>query len=138
MTTIAILENKISAARKYLNILKEYRHLPIKEIINNLDKKGATERYLYLASQATIDLADAVVAYKKFRKPTTMSEAFHILEENKIIGQALTRRMVGMVGFRNVVTHDYEKIDYEIVEKVLKSGLDDIVKFIEIIEEKMK
>lgn len=137
MTTISIVENKISSVKKYLKILENYRKLSIKEILNSVDKKGAVERYLYLAAQATIDLAEAFISYKKYRKPTTLSEAFYILEENKIIKNDLREKMVGMVGFRNVVSHDYDKIDYEIVEEVLRSGLDDVEEFVGIIEDKI-
>lgn len=71
MTNLSVIENKISAARKYLKILEGYKKYPKEGIKNNLDIRGAVERYLYLAVQATIDLAEAVIAYKKFRKPTT-------------------------------------------------------------------
>ena len=84
MTNLSVIENKISSIKKYLKITERYKKHSREEIENNIDIKGAVERYLYLAAQATIDLAEAVIAYKNFRKPTTMSEAFHILEENKI------------------------------------------------------
>ena len=137
MATISVVENKISSVKKYLKILEDYRRISIEDILNNIDKKGAVERYLYLAAQAAIDLANAYISYKKFRKPQTMSEVFYILEENKIIKDDLRKKMVGMVGFRNVLSHDYDKIDYEIVGEVLKNGLDDIVEFMGIIEKEI-
>ena len=30
--------------------------------------------------------------------------------------------MIGMVGFRNVVAHDYEKINYDLVHRNFTSG----------------
>ncbi len=133
MTTLSIVENKISSVKKYLKILERYKNISTKEIENHLEKRGAIERYLYLVAQATIDLAETVVAYKHLRKPTTMSESFYILNEEKIIPADLTEKMVKLTGFRNIMAHDYEKIDYAVVENVLKSGLKDIEKFIKII-----
>jgi len=130
MTNSAVIENKISAAKKYLKILERYKKYSRKEIEDNLDVKGAVERYLYLAVQAAIDLAEAAVAYKNFRKPTTMVEVFYILEEEKIISKDLTEKMTKMVGFRNVVAHDYEKINYDIVYDVLQKKLKDIENFL--------
>jgi len=114
-----VIENKLSAVQKYLTILERYKNLDIREIENDIDKKGALERYLYLVAQAAIDLAESVVAHRKYRKPTTMSDAFYILNEENIISVELTDKMVKMTGFRNVVARDYEKIDYEIVKNVL-------------------
>ena len=133
MTNISVIENKISAVKKYLKILTRYNKYSRQEIEDNLDIRGAVERYLYLAVQATIDLADSVIAYKKFRKPSTMSESFHILQEEQIIPIELADKMVKMTGFRNIIAHDYEKINYDIVYDVLQNRLKDIEEFIEII-----
>jgi uncharacterized protein YutE (UPF0331/DUF86 family) len=85
--------------------------------------------------QATIDLSEAMIAYRSLRKPTTMSEAFYILNEEKIISDKLTQAMIKMTGFRNIVTHDYEKLDYDIVYDILHIGLKDIEKFVKEISE---
>lgn len=115
MSSIKVIENKISSVKKYLKILERYRNYTKEKIEDNIDIRGAVERYLYLAIQATIDLAEAVIAYRSFRKPTTMSEAFDILKEEGIIPSGLATKLVKMVGFRNIITHNYEKLDYEIV-----------------------
>jgi len=138
MTELSVIENRISLVRKYLKTLERYRNLDIREISSDVDKKGAVERYLYLASQATIDLADAVISFKKFRKPTSMSESFHILNEERVIPNDLTEKMVKMTGFRNVVAHDYEKINYEIVSNIRKKSLDDIETFAKTISDYFK
>lgn len=135
MTNLTVIENKISAVKKYLKLLERYQKYSRKEIEENLDVRGALERYLYLAAQSTIDLAEAVVAYKDFRKPTTMNEAFHILNEENIIDYELSEKMVKMVGFRNVIAHDYEKVNYDIVYETLQKRLKDIEDFLKIISE---
>jgi uncharacterized protein YutE (UPF0331/DUF86 family) len=137
MSNIKAIENKISSARKYSAILKRYKKLTKEKIRNNTDIRGAVERYLYLETQAVIYLAEAVIAHNDFRKPTTMSEAFYILNEEKIISDKLTKKLVSMVGFRNVLAHDYEDIDYDIVYNVLQQGLNDIEFFLKIISQKL-
>ena len=137
MSNIKIIENKISSAKKYLKILQRYRKYSQEEIQNNIDIRGAVERYLYLAVQSAIDLAEAVIAYKDFRKPATMSEAFYILNEEGFIQDKLTDKLVKMAGFRNIIAHDYEDIDYDIVCNVLQKGLNDIEGFLGKIREKI-
>ena len=130
MTNQSVIENKISAIRKYLNILERYKKYSRQEIEQDVDIRGAVERYLYLATQATIDLAEAVIAYRRYRKPTTMTDAFYILNEEGVVPNELTEKMVGMVGFRNVVAHDYDRINYDITYDILQNGLKDIEEFI--------
>lgn len=130
MTNIAVIENKASAVKRYLKILGRYKKYSKKRIEEDLDIRGAVERYLYLAVQATIDLAEAVIAYKGLRKPATMSEAFYILQDEGIISSGLTSKMAKMVGFRNIIAHDYEKINYDIVYDVLHKGIKDINGFL--------
>ena len=130
MTNQSVIENKISAIRKYLNILERYKKYSRQEIEQDVDIRGAVERYLYLATQATIDLAEAVIAYRRYRKPTTMTDAFYILNEEGVVPNELTEKMVGMVGFRNVVAHDYDRINYDITYNILQNGLKDIEEFI--------
>jgi uncharacterized protein YutE (UPF0331/DUF86 family) len=130
MTSSSVIENRISAARKYLGILDRYRKFRQEEIENNVDLRGAVERYLYLALQATIDLAEAVIAYKGLRKPSTLSESFHILNEAGVISPELTRNLVRMTGFRNVIAHDYDSLNYDIVYDVLLNKMKDIDEFL--------
>ena len=134
MTNISVIENKVSLIKKYLKILQRYQKYSKKEIVKNVDIRGATERYLYLVVQATIDLAGAIISFKNLRKPTTMSENFYILNEEKIINSDLAEMLIKMTGFRNVIVHDYEEINYDIIYDVLKNRLKDIEKFLKIVE----
>lgn len=138
MTNSIIVENRISTIKKYLKILERYKNYSIEEIKENIDLRGAIERYLYLAVQSTIDLAETVIAQKGFRKPTTLRENFDILQEENIIPIKLTEDLIKMVGFRNIITHSYEKVNYDIVYDILQNRLENIFEFLEIIKEKIK
>ena len=130
MTSIHVVENKISDVRKYLQILERYKGYSRGEIETNIDIRGAVERYLYLATQSAIDLAEAIISFKGLRKPSTLGESFSILCENGIVSAELTQKLIPMAGFRNVIAHDYTKIDYDKVYHVLHHGLQDLEAFI--------
>ncbi len=134
MTNFAIIENKISSVKKYLAILADYKKYARPEIETAVDLRGAIERYLYLAIQAAIDLAEATISYKNLRKPSTLSESFNILEENNLISADLAEKLIKMTGFRNLVAHDYENLNYDIVYDILQNRLPDIEDFIKQIE----
>jgi uncharacterized protein YutE (UPF0331/DUF86 family) len=138
MTSIDVIENKISAVRKYLSILDRYERFTRTEIEKDIDIRGAVERYLYLMTQSTIDLAESIIAYKRLRKPTTMAESFHILHEAGVISGELMQKLVQMTGFRNVIAHAYDDLDYDIVFDVLHNGKKDISAFLEALEYSQK
>ena len=76
MTSRDVIENKISSTRKFLGLLDRYQGYSKAKIQEDIDLKGAIERYLYLAAQSAIDLAEALIAFKNLRKPATMAESF--------------------------------------------------------------
>lgn len=132
MSSKTVIENKISNARKYLKILERYKKYSKEEIVNDIDIRGALERYLYLLTQSVIDCAEAIIAYKKFRKPATLSDAFYILHEELVIPSDVTENMIRMTGFRNTIAHDYELLDYSVVYNTLHNRLQDIQEFLAI------
>jgi len=131
MTSIIVIENKVSSVREYLSILERYKVYTRKQIEEDIDIRGAVERYLYLAVQSAIDLAEALVSAKNLRKPTTFSETFYILEEAGLISLELREELVKMAGFRNIIAHDYADVDYDIVFDVLQDRLADLEKFLQ-------
>jgi uncharacterized protein YutE (UPF0331/DUF86 family) len=134
MTRYQVIENKISFIKEQLGILESYKTHSREQIESDKYIKGSLERYLYLAIQGSIDLAEAFISYRNFRKPSTQGEAFEILRENNIIEEDLTKSLVLMVGMRNIISHAYQKINYDMIFKALHERLQDIEKYIERIE----
>lgn len=128
------IENKISLVHKYIARLEVYKKYSREEIENDQFISGSLERYLYLVVQATIDTAESIIAYRGLRKPATLREEFEVLSEAKIISSELATKLMNMVGFRNVVAHDYTKLDYDVVYIVLHERLGDIEEFLKVAE----
>ena len=84
---------------------------------------------LQRACQQSIDLAMFLVAELSLGIPKDSVGAFTLLKEEGIISEEIFKSMKGMVGFRNVAVHQYQKIDYTIVEIVIKEHLGDFRKY---------
>ncbi len=137
MSSLTVIETKISHIQKYLQLLERYKKFSQEQIEQNQDLKGAVERYLYLGTQAALDLGEAIIAFKDFRRPGTYTEVFYILSEQEFIRKELSEKLVNMTKFRNVIAHDYEKVDFGIVYDALQNRLADIEKFIKAVKEKL-
>lgn len=138
MTNLYIIENKIEAIKKNLKLLKEFRKYSAEVLKSETILNGAVKWYLYLVIQDTISLAEAVIAYKNLRKPTSYRESFYILREEKIISFDLQEALIKMSGFRNLIIHEYDKIDFRKVVETLKNDLRDIEQFLKSITVKLK
>ena len=133
-----MIENKISHIQQRLRVAKQYQEYPISVLEGDPIKRSAVERELYIIAQAVIDLAEAMVAFKKFRKPTTMREAIEILGEEKVLPKEFVADFIKIVGFRNALAHDYEDLRLEVVYDVLQHKLPQVQLFLKYIQKVIK
>lgn len=87
------------------------------------------------ACEQTIDLANHVVRTKKLGVPTDSGESFELLAAVHLIDRALSEKLKRMTGFRNTVVHQYRELDLSIVKRVITSGLDDLLTFVDLVIE---
>ena len=87
------------------------------------------ELNLQRAIQACIDLANVVISKEGLGLPNSYRQSFEILNKHLVIPEALSKKLVAMVGFRNISVHDYDQIKKEIVEAIIGNELGDFEKF---------
>ena len=61
--------------------------------------------------------------------PTSMAAVFDVLHMQGILQTDLLNRMKKAVGFRNLSVHEYDKINWAVVYRILTDHLDDFKKF---------
>jgi len=93
-----------------------------------------TERTLQIAIEACLDLASHVISLKGFREPIDNKDCFEVLLENKLLPVELVQRLKLMAQFRNVVVHDYIRINPDIVYSIVHENIADMVTFAQIID----
>jgi len=81
------------------------------------------------ACQAAIDAAMYVVAREHLGIPQSSAQAFDLLRDTGRIDPKLAGRLRAMVGFRNVAIHQYQRLNIDILERILESGRQDYVDF---------
>jgi uncharacterized protein YutE (UPF0331/DUF86 family) len=95
----------------------------LEDYISNKKEKAACERYFEKIIGAITDVAFYVIKLKKLRIPQDDSDAFEVLKENKIIDDKLAQKLKDAKGMRNILAHEYGKIDDEIVFDSIKDEL---------------
>ena len=119
---LAILEG-------YLEQLGPYRDIDIEAYRQDWRTQRIVERTLHLAIETCMDVADHVVADRRLRVPETGAESFEILAEANLLPRELGASLASMVGFRNILVHDYTRLDPTIVMRVLRTDIDDLSRF---------
>ncbi len=120
---------KLGRLDEYIKYLSEIQKVNKKSFINDYHFYGLAERYLQLAIEVMLDIGKLVVISKNLRRPEDNQDIFVVLEEQKIVSKKLAQKLVGIANFRNILVHDYEKIDREIVYGKLLNNLKDIRDF---------
>ncbi len=96
--------------------------------LTDFDKQDIFVLNLQRAIQAAIDIANLIISANNYRLPNSYKMSFSILQENGWIDSE-TCKMQKMVGFRNIVIHDYQEINIEILKSILTKHLSDFEKF---------
>lgn len=81
------------------------------------------------ACEQAIDLANYVIKTYKMGVPASSAESFELLADQAVIPPALARNLRGMIGFRNIAVHQYQRLDLAIMETIIAVGLDDLLRF---------
>ena len=126
------IKDKVNEIENYLEELGTFIPSSFKEYKSGLEKKAACERYFEKITEAATDLAFLVIKRNKLKIPEDDADAFNILSESGIIDYELASNLKNAKGMRNIISHQYGKIDDEIVfEAITKELKRDISKFIE-------
>ena len=120
---------RLALLETYIDQLASYGDIEVAEYGAEWKTQRIIERTLHLAIEACMDVADHIVADRRLRVPETGAESFEILAEAGLLPAALGAALAAMVGFRNILVHDYARLDPAIVVGVLGHDVHDLERF---------
>lgn len=85
------------------------------------------------ACETALDLANVVISERKLGVPQSSRDAFRLLADAGLVSAEVSHKLQHMVGFRNIAVHQYQLLDIAIVESVLRSDLEDVLRYAEAI-----
>ncbi len=90
---------------------------------------SAVERNLQVAIECILDIGNHIIAEKGFEIPENSGDIIRILGEEKVIPSNFAEKIKGIVGFRNILVHEYTEIDYKLLYNYLIYRLNDLREF---------
>ena len=124
-----IFSRRLEALHVYLGRLKAFRGADQQEFLREPALHDLAERYLHLAVEACLDLANHWIADRALPTPDTNRDSFTVLERAGDLEPELAERMRGWAGFRNILVHEYLEIDHAIAFRALRDELGDLEAF---------
>ena len=97
---------------RYIRDLEEL-HIERREDLNDKRNFYAVSMIFFSLLNRVIDLGSEMVIARDLGVPSKYRDIFIILEKNEVIDSSLAQEMLGMVTFRNLLSHEYHGIDEE-------------------------
>jgi len=93
--------------------------------------RRACERPLQIVVEAAVDTCALMVAGLRLGLPAEEDDLFSKLADAGVSTADMAERLRKMKGLRNLLAHDYPRVDDRIVFETLRSGLGDLEAFME-------
>ena len=128
-----VLLNKAAAIQRAVRRVQEEHAGDDDNLLSNQTKQDAIILNLQRACETSIDAAMHLVRLHRLGVPQETREAFSLLETAGMLDQSLADHLRKMVGFRNVASHEYQKLDLDIVRRIVAESPDHFLAFTQIL-----
>ena len=124
-----VIDDKLERLRRCIQRIEHKRPALLADLVADYDLQDILSVNLERAIQLCVDIAAHIIAAREISVPTTMAAAFESLQVLQVLSPELATSMKKAVGFRNIVVHNYQEIDWEIVFNICHHKLDDFRAF---------
>lgn len=117
--------NEINTYLKDLKIVNSK-----KDFLENREKKLATSMALFNILNASIEIGEIIISKNDLDVPLKYRDIFDILHQNKVISKDISIHLKKFVYHRNMLAHQYGKINFEELYELIENK-DFFIKYIE-------
>ena len=120
-----VIHKRLRKLDEYLTILHQLQQYSLEEFLDSPERYGSAERFLQLAIESVTDMGNHIIADLGLGAVDWYSDIPRLLYEAEYIDVEMRERWIQMIGFRNVLVHDYLDINRNLVYSVLQDHLVD-------------
>ena len=129
---------KAASVKKRLNRINQKRQIEKSLFLEDLDCQEIILFNLQMAIQECVDIASHIISEEGWGVPGSTNEMFYLLEENSYLDRDLTEKMVKCVGFRNILVHEYTRIELDLVHEIAEKDIHDLERYLKAIFAKLE
>ncbi|MEI9478927.1 MAG: DUF86 domain-containing protein [Deltaproteobacteria bacterium] len=122
MVNPSVITKRVEQIEKHLERIRPFASLSREAFLKDTVAQDVVEYNLFQIVNHLVGIFQHTVVDEEYGFPETAYEAGQILFEKGILSKEDVEGFKQMVGFRNVVGHDYINVDKEIVYNILIHG----------------
>ena len=126
MVDSELIKRKLERLSEDISHLDRSAQYTLEEFLSEPERYGSAERFLQTAIEATIDIGSHIVSHEKLGTIHAYRDLSRLFFEHALISEELSELWLSMIGFRNILVHEYGKIDREKVYQTLQNNLQDL------------
>ena len=120
---------KLDELHGYLGELRQIVPESYARYVESVEKRRACERLLQIAIECVIDVCALFVSGLRLGLPAEEDDLIDKLEEAGLISSDMARVLKRMRGFRNILVHEYGRVDNALVFAMATRHLEDFSSF---------
>jgi len=125
-----VLTSRIETIEKHLARLSAYTKKSRQEFLTDLDAQDIIEYNLFQIVNHLIDMIQHVVVDENLGFPESAYDGTEILRDRGIFTESDCEVLKKMIGFRNIIGHDYINVNKQMVYDILIKGPEDVKRII--------
>lgn len=131
------LTEKLKHLEANITLLKEIKEsLSLEDLKNNKRHEWEVRYGLFESIQILIDISCKITSHYNLGNPKSYKECVELLVKNKYLSNGLSKKVISMVGLRNILVHEYVAVDDEKLYHFLEY-LNDFIAFVQEIRENL-
>lgn len=128
------VDREVVAARlaildENLRLLEGLAHLDLATFLGDPRNYGSAERFLQLAIEAVFDIGTHCISALALPRPLAYADILPTLAQAGVISRETQAELTNMAGFRNLLVHDYARLDRARVHGFLSARLAGLRRF---------
>jgi uncharacterized protein YutE (UPF0331/DUF86 family) len=122
------LDREVVAARlavldENLRLLESFARLDLPTYLADPRNYGAAERFLQLSIEAVLDIGTHCISALGLPRPATYGDILPVLAQAGLVTPRTLEELANVAGFRNLLVHDYVRLDRSRVHAFLTTRL---------------
>lgn len=124
-----LITDKLADIKKSVALLSTIAQVEPQKFYKDEILISGVKYQLILSIEAAQSICNHLAARIAKEAPRSYADCFRILGDNGIISGELVQKLVSMAKFRNLLVHQYGKVDNSIVLDILKNSIVDLITY---------